>query len=719
MQPQIFLSYSWRNKDIADAIDNDWQAVGITMIRDVRDMEYKGNLKDFMKRVHESDFVLLLISKDYLESKNCMYEALEMFDDPDFTRKILPILTDDARISDPFARIKYLEYWEDKKRVLDEGYRGMKSATRATSIANELDHYDKIRKTWDSFADQIQSILCAMWPHTQEIGYADIFNHIGFNKDETNVLEECSRIITLDDPEEQELALNDLKARFPNNFSVAFTFSSVAYRAKRYKICRSLLEKIIADYPSSHQARNNLSILLSNEFKQYADARNHLEKALEIYPAYVSAHVNLGILLGDHFGEYEEALSHFEKAVEIEPSNPDAHTQLALTLAERFNEEEEARSHYQRALELDDDSFIATYGFARLMDKMGDSEKARELYNRALDIEPDNIEALNSLGILLSDKFGLFTGSQQHFEYALALKPDDYATNHNLAHLLTERMQRPADGIEYMRKIVRMRPESVTALEDLALALENHLHSHEEAKGLYEQALALNPDSLRSLTNLASILTEYTPLDVAKAHQLLTHALKVAPNDCDTEYNYAILLANHLGEHDQAKAHLERALDLNPDSSNAHAALAGLLTKQYGLFDAARQHYERALELDFEDDNTHHNLGTILAKHYDQYASARHHFERALQFNPSRADTLLNLGAILVDQFGELGPAHVCFERALDLNPNFAAANFNMALLIAKQPGDEAKAKAKVYYLRACELDPNLQSVENDRVFER
>src|SRR5687767_6208072 len=99
MQPQIFISYSWKDKDIVETIDNDWKAVGITFIRDVRDLKYKQNIKEFMDRVKSADYVLLLIIKGYLESENCMYEALEMFDGPDFDKKILPIKTEDAKIS--------------------------------------------------------------------------------------------------------------------------------------------------------------------------------------------------------------------------------------------------------------------------------------------------------------------------------------------------------------------------------------------------------------------------------------------------------------------------------------------------------------------------------------------------------------------------------------------------------------------------------------------
>jgi hypothetical protein len=102
MQPQIFISYCWKNKDIADSIDKDWETVGIKLIRDIRDLEFKQNIKAFMQRIDTCDYVLLLISKGYL----CMYEALELFEEPSCKGKVLPILVEDARIVKPKKRAK-------------------------------------------------------------------------------------------------------------------------------------------------------------------------------------------------------------------------------------------------------------------------------------------------------------------------------------------------------------------------------------------------------------------------------------------------------------------------------------------------------------------------------------------------------------------------------------------------------------------------------------
>ena len=49
--PNIFLSYSWANTNIADEIDKDFQVIGIQFKRDVRDAHYRSSIKEFMQQI--------------------------------------------------------------------------------------------------------------------------------------------------------------------------------------------------------------------------------------------------------------------------------------------------------------------------------------------------------------------------------------------------------------------------------------------------------------------------------------------------------------------------------------------------------------------------------------------------------------------------------------------------------------------------------------------
>jgi len=63
----IFLSYSWSNKDIADIIDKDFIKNHIVLKRDERNVAYRKSIKDFMNQLGKSNFVLMIISDEYLK----------------------------------------------------------------------------------------------------------------------------------------------------------------------------------------------------------------------------------------------------------------------------------------------------------------------------------------------------------------------------------------------------------------------------------------------------------------------------------------------------------------------------------------------------------------------------------------------------------------------------------------------------------------------------
>jgi hypothetical protein len=92
----IFISYSSKNKLIANEIDNDFKRIGIRLTRDERDLKDYEIISQFMKRVRECDYILMIISDAYLKSRNCMYEMLEFKKEKGYEKRVLPILLKDT-----------------------------------------------------------------------------------------------------------------------------------------------------------------------------------------------------------------------------------------------------------------------------------------------------------------------------------------------------------------------------------------------------------------------------------------------------------------------------------------------------------------------------------------------------------------------------------------------------------------------------------------------
>jgi hypothetical protein len=124
---KIFISYSWHDKVIVNKIDNDFESMGISLIRDIKDLENYTSIKKFMKKISGSDFVIIVISEAYMKSKNCMFEILELFKDEKCKKRIIPIILEDAKskIYSNDATSKYIKYWEKQYKDIFESWKSI------------------------------------------------------------------------------------------------------------------------------------------------------------------------------------------------------------------------------------------------------------------------------------------------------------------------------------------------------------------------------------------------------------------------------------------------------------------------------------------------------------------------------------------------------------------------------------------------------------------
>lgn len=143
---QVYISYAWggESERLVNELDTDLQASGIQLIRDKRDLGFKGMIRDFMQQIGRGTAVIVVISDKYLKSPNCMYELVEIAHNKDIYDRIFPIVLADADIYNPVNRIKYIKHWEDKIRELDEAIKSVSSAN-LQGIREEMDSYDEIR----------------------------------------------------------------------------------------------------------------------------------------------------------------------------------------------------------------------------------------------------------------------------------------------------------------------------------------------------------------------------------------------------------------------------------------------------------------------------------------------------------------------------------------------------------------------------------------------
>ncbi|MEM9558600.1 MAG: TIR domain-containing protein [Acidobacteriota bacterium] len=160
-RPEVFLSYSWKSgsKAVAERIDRLLQERGVTVLRDERDIGYRGSIREFMQRLGRGHAVILVISDAYLRSKACMFELCEVFAHGSFRERIFPIVLSDAKIYDAEDLVDYVLFWRDKRRSLSEKLQQLGDEIHAGTIRADLALYDRIGDMIDRLSAILRDML--------------------------------------------------------------------------------------------------------------------------------------------------------------------------------------------------------------------------------------------------------------------------------------------------------------------------------------------------------------------------------------------------------------------------------------------------------------------------------------------------------------------------------------------------------------------------------
>jgi internalin A len=151
---EVFVSYAWTtdSQALVDRLEDTFRVREITLLRDKNAIRYRDSIGDFMKRMGRSQGIVVVLSKKYLESKNCMFELTEIAARGDIRDRVFPIVMEDANIYDALGRLDYIEYWEKKIQALDSRVKKV-SAANLQGIREDLDLYTKIRNTVAGIVD--------------------------------------------------------------------------------------------------------------------------------------------------------------------------------------------------------------------------------------------------------------------------------------------------------------------------------------------------------------------------------------------------------------------------------------------------------------------------------------------------------------------------------------------------------------------------------------
>lgn len=117
----VYISYSWASSSMCTVeylcsvlMDNK-----IPFKRDKKDCNYTDSIKNFMDAIRAGNIVIVVFSRPYLKSKNCMYELSGILDNPSYVNRILPVVVD-SEIREVGFYKDLCKYWSEQKKIQEQ-----------------------------------------------------------------------------------------------------------------------------------------------------------------------------------------------------------------------------------------------------------------------------------------------------------------------------------------------------------------------------------------------------------------------------------------------------------------------------------------------------------------------------------------------------------------------------------------------------------------------
>jgi hypothetical protein len=162
---EIFISYAWDDgEEFVERLDQAFSEKGVNLIRDKREIPYKGLINEFMGRIGRGKCIVVVISDKYLKSRYCMFELAQIAKNGKFYDRIFPIVLGNAQIYVPNERVNYVKYWEIENKKFEKSIKGV-SFEYLQSFSEDSRKLSEIRNT----IGELTSLLSNMNTLTPDI----------------------------------------------------------------------------------------------------------------------------------------------------------------------------------------------------------------------------------------------------------------------------------------------------------------------------------------------------------------------------------------------------------------------------------------------------------------------------------------------------------------------------------------------------------------------
>ncbi|MEK6259527.1 MAG: toll/interleukin-1 receptor domain-containing protein [Planctomycetota bacterium] len=131
-----------------DRLDTSLRTAGHNVRRDKRDIGYKDSIHEFMDELGRGHCIVVVLNNEYLRSRFCMYELVQIYRKDDFRKRIVPMVLPDVTGLTPMQRLKIVKFWGEQRdqhqqelalNLGDISHEGVADFDRVRQIAQNCD----------------------------------------------------------------------------------------------------------------------------------------------------------------------------------------------------------------------------------------------------------------------------------------------------------------------------------------------------------------------------------------------------------------------------------------------------------------------------------------------------------------------------------------------------------------------------------------------------
>jgi tetratricopeptide (TPR) repeat protein len=500
--------------------------------------------------------------------------------------------------------------------------------------------------------------------------------------------------------------LEAVLAKRPGDIGALMIAAAIQDSLKNFPASRAYYEKVMAIYPNSPAALNNLAYIFSEHLNDLGRAFELAQKARAVSPRDPATADTLGWILHKR-GEHGRALGLLEESAQALPEHPEVLFHLGMTQY-ALGQEEPARASFEKALAQGRDFSgkaeceqrlgiltmkvesanadaarrmeqllekrpgdpIVQGRLARLYEALGERPKAARLYESQLKQHPNNVTAMVRLAAL----YALYAESEKTkgmelARKARALAPTDPVVSHSLGRLAHTAGDHKW-ALSLLQESARKLPENPQVALDLAVAQFSNGQLREAEASLIKVTAASGSDA--ELKSTATALLRWVrlclnPEEPEKAAVQIEQALKGDPNHLAARFLNGVI-QRRKGDFKGAQTTFEGILQRYPAFVFANKELAYIYSEHVGDYQRALDHALKAREADRQDPRVARTLGIVSYKRNDFRRSVEL-LKETVQDPSADAEAHFYLGMAQF-KLGDVSQSRAALRKALELDGN-------------------------------------------------